>query len=246
MTSQEKYKLFIEEMYRSFDFFNQKFAEGKLISPIITIQGGKNDKSVLGWFGEKFWIDKIDGNEENPLPVSEINLVAENLHREPNDVLETLLHEMAHYWNSSNDIKDCSSKVHNKHFKRAAEKFGLIVEKTEKRGWSKTSLDLSAIKAIEELQPKTELYQIFRNIPLKPKPEPKTINLAVGIEEFQEKIDYLLENHFENKRELAEVAVEMLYNKLKEQEEGKNKIEEFLSKEQSSDDTNVEEVFNIF
>ncbi len=56
------------------------------------------------------------------------------------DLLSTLLHEVAHSLNHMNGIEDCSSnQYHNAKFKDAAEALGLKTEKT-KKGYSSTSL----------------------------------------------------------------------------------------------------------
>jgi hypothetical protein len=56
------------------------------------------------------------------------------------DLLSTLLHEVAHSLNHMNGIEDCSSnQYHNAKFKTQAEALGLKTEKT-KKGYSSTSL----------------------------------------------------------------------------------------------------------
>ena len=57
------------------------------------------------------------------------------------EVTATLLHEMVHYFNYENGIQDCSrgGTYHNKRFREAAESHGLIVQYSEKYGWSHTA-----------------------------------------------------------------------------------------------------------
>ena len=58
----------------------------------------------------------------------------------PEELLSTLLHEVAHSLNHMNGIEDCSSnQYHNAKFKDAAEALGLKTEKT-KKGYSATTL----------------------------------------------------------------------------------------------------------
>jgi len=58
----------------------------------------------------------------------------------PEELLSTLLHEVAHSLNHANGIDDCSSnQYHNGKFKTQAEALGLKTEKT-KKGYSSTSL----------------------------------------------------------------------------------------------------------
>ena len=71
----------------------------------------------------------------------EINLGAGTISRSIEFVVATLLHEMVHYYNYINGVQDCSrgNTYHNKRFKAAAEARGLIVEHSDKYGWSHTS-----------------------------------------------------------------------------------------------------------
>lgn len=58
----------------------------------------------------------------------------------PEELLSTLLHEVAHSLNHMNGIEDCSSnQYHNGKFKTQAEALGLKTEKT-KKGYSATTL----------------------------------------------------------------------------------------------------------
>lgn len=58
----------------------------------------------------------------------------------PEELLSTLLHEVAHSLNHANGIEDCSSnQYHNAKFKEQAEALGLKTEKS-KKGYAQTSL----------------------------------------------------------------------------------------------------------
>lgn len=140
-------KHLLAELYRLFDYFNKKYAEGKLPEVVITVQN-KGRSSALGWFGDNFWKDKITSST-----VAEINMSAEHISRGREACIETLLHEMAHLWNAAvANVKDCSgSQYHNKHFKTAAEQFGLVVKKHNTRGWASTSLGEDAYNCIKNL-----------------------------------------------------------------------------------------------
>ena len=147
--SQELYN----ELYRAFNYFNDRYADGKLPKVVITIQESGR-RNAYGWFGDGFWADRLSGNA-----VPEINLSAEYLSRGPNGLLETLLHEMAHLWNATVvDIRDCSGgQYHNKHFKTAAEQFGLEVSRDGTRGWAYTKLTDDSEAAIKELNVNEQL-----------------------------------------------------------------------------------------
>ncbi len=207
---QQKYTDLIEELYRSFDFFNNHFCNGELKRPIITTQGDKREGSTYGWFGKQFW---LDSSEEKSEYIDELNLTAESLHRDPEQVLETLLHEMAHLKNAQVDILDCTkSQYHNDKFKKAAEFFGLNVSKMKGKGWAITTLGETAKGAIALLKPKIELYKIVRRPPKVEKPEPKVIMLQVGLD-YEEKI-MKLEETYGKKREFTEKAIDLLYKEL--------------------------------
>lgn len=101
----------------------------------ITIQS-KGRSNVFGWFTvDKVWtnLDKKDARHE-------INIAAEHLNRPIEEIVGTVIHEMVHYRNLIDKVKDCSAnQYHNKKFKAAAEEVYLEVEKG-KRGFAYTSL----------------------------------------------------------------------------------------------------------
>jgi hypothetical protein len=75
---------------------------------------------------------------------------------------------MVHYYNKVNDIKDCSGNIHNKKFKSAAERVGLVVEKGKGVGYGYTSMS-EALKAYvdEVVNPSEEAFEYFRSVPVK-------------------------------------------------------------------------------
>ena len=115
-----------------FDLLNDEFFESSLSRPTITIQ---STPKAYGHFSlrEDTWISKLGGTHE-------INIGAGTLSRPIEEVAATLLHEMIHYYNYEHGIQDCSrgNTYHNKKFKEAAEAHGLIVEHSDKYGWSHT------------------------------------------------------------------------------------------------------------
>ena len=116
-----------------FDLLNTEFFESALSRPTITIQ---STPKAYGHFSlrEDTWVSKIGGTHE-------INIGAGTLARPIEEVVATLLHEMIHYYNYENGVQDCSrgNTYHNKRFKEAAENRGLIVNHSDKYGWSHTS-----------------------------------------------------------------------------------------------------------
>lgn len=208
----------VNELYRSFYFFNEHFCKNKLNEPLITIQGDKRKGSTYGWFGKDFW---EDNTTDQPKKISEINLTAESLYREPSQVLETLIHEMAHLKNAQNGIPDCTkTQYHNDKFKKTAEEMGLVVSKIKGKGWASTALGEKAKLAIDLLVPNASVYKITRKPPEKVQPEPKTIGLSVDIS-YENKVEELV-SHYGKKRTMTETAIDLLYNKLMEEENEDN------------------------
>ena len=189
------------ELYRAFDHFNQVFVDGKLPKVVITIQESGR-RNAYGWFGNGFWTDKLAGDV-----VPEINLSAEYLSRGPEALLETLLHEMAHLWNATvEDVKDCSSgQYHNKHFKTAAERFGLEVSRDGKRGWAYTKLTDTSRQVIGELETNEQLYVGLRRRKNAKKPD-RYFSLIVNLD-LKEQLKTALEATGMKQREFVERAL---------------------------------------
>ena len=116
-----------------FDLLNERYFEGALSRPIITIQS--TPKAYGHYTLYDAW--SVDGEKG----MREINIGAGTLSRPIENVVATLLHEMVHYWNDKNGIKDASrgNTYHNKHFKAKAEACDLLVENHPTYGWSITS-----------------------------------------------------------------------------------------------------------
>ena len=116
-----------------FDLLNTKYFESALSRPIITIQ---STPKVYGHYTlYDAW--SVDGEQG----MREINIGAGTLARPIENVVATLLHEMCHYWNDTNKIKDCSrgNTYHNNNFKVTAEACDLLIEHHPTYGWSITS-----------------------------------------------------------------------------------------------------------
>jgi hypothetical protein len=123
------------DLQKAFAFFNAALCDNKLPTPILNIMSRGSRKTVLGWSFAGSWMHGEDKHHE-------ITICAETLNRPIADVLETLLHEMAHYYNAHHDINDCNHQGrHNKKFKKTAEElFFLKVDKMGNKGWAYTSL----------------------------------------------------------------------------------------------------------
>lgn len=116
----------LEKMYNT---LNWDFYGGRLPTPIITVQ------SKPGTYGHcsvsKIWKRK-DGD------TYEMNIAAETVDMEIEEIIDTLLHEMVHLYCRENGIQEVSrgGKYHNNKFKELAEKTMLNCIKTEKYGWN--------------------------------------------------------------------------------------------------------------
>lgn len=203
-----RYQDAINELYRAFDFFNERFAEGELDRPVLLISTAGR-RSAYGWFGEKFW---IEGEDQ---PVHEINISAEYMKRDHVEVLETLLHEMAHLYNAQNGVQDVSGhQYHNRHFKLAAQKFGLEVVKKGYRGFAWTSLGDEAKKAIEDLKPNKNSLLIHRKT-FKRGGSDRYIQLIARREHYENLVEELVHLSGMKKREIVEEALDDMLVKYK-------------------------------
>ena len=147
----------VKSVENLFDAFNEKYYEGKLPRPVITI-ASKGKYNAYGWFS----VGKIWNNAETKEKYHEINICAEYVARPIEEVVGTLLHEMAHLYCSYNSIKDTSNNgiYHNNRFKKVAEDHGLIIDKG-RYGWHVTSLNEETKAYIKELN--VEGFKLFRN-----------------------------------------------------------------------------------
>jgi len=205
-------QLALQELYRSFNFFNDRFADGKLPRVIITIQEAGR-KNAYGWFARERWEDSLCNGS-----ACEINLSAEHVGRNASATLGTLLHEMAHLWNAVNNIKDCSSgQYHNKHFKTAAEKFGLKVSRGGTRGYAYTELTQQSEDAIEELDLDHEMISSLQRKPMKSNSVKRYISLIVSAD-----LEWALQRAIDisglSKKEFVENSIMKEINKVTEQD----------------------------
>lgn len=154
----------IEKLESYFSKINDKFYNGELQKPVITVSPD-NTKGAYGWCTSwKAW--KASDNQDDE-GYYEINICAEYLSRPFEEVIGTLMHEMVHLYNLQNGVKDTSrgGTYHNKKFKEAAEAHGLLPEKNEKYGWIGRKLNDEA-KAFVESMHETK-FDLFRETPVK-------------------------------------------------------------------------------
>lgn len=150
----------LKKLENYFDFLNNLAFKGELERPVITISPDQTS-GAYGWCS----VNKIWNNGDDTNGYYEINLCSEHLNRPINEVISTLLHEMVHLFNLTiANVQDTSRNgyYHNTKFKKAAEDHGLNCEKTEKYGWSKTTLRDWVVDAISEHA--DEGFSLHRNI----------------------------------------------------------------------------------
>jgi hypothetical protein len=147
----------ISELERIYDTLSKQFGI-KHDRPIITIQTKGRAKQTLGWH----WADKWERGKES---ISEINICAEELNKDP---VETLVHEMVHYTNTCNKIDDCNNAgYHNKFFKTLAESYGLNVEKQGRHGWAHTSLKENFYSTVlKDIKINNKVFDLYRKTQL--------------------------------------------------------------------------------
>lgn len=116
-----------------FDLLNDAYFESALSRPTITIQSTPRAYGHFSLRGDT-WLSKNGATHE-------INIGAGTLSRPIEEVTATLLHEMVHYYNYENGVRDCSrgNTYHNRRFKECAESHGLCVAHSDKYGWSHTT-----------------------------------------------------------------------------------------------------------
>lgn len=207
----DRYHAAIKELYRAKDFFLNRFCDEEMVknaNVFITIQSS-NKKNNLGHFWANRWDADTSKDATEKVIYHEININADQLNRPVEDILSTLLHELAHLYNNVLHIEDCNAaQYHNKHFKKTAEKFGLIVDKFPGRGWALTSLNEDGYAAIAALEPDRSALSICRIAPEKAPKENPNITITLKKEDWEEIIEAELE-----KRELSkpkELIIQLL------------------------------------
>lgn len=156
-----------DELYRIFDLLNRDYFEGKLEPPVLTIQKSGRGRT-LGWFTLcKVWKDSSSSEDKGRY---EINITPERLNRDSSDIVGTLQHEMVHYFNCVNGVKDCSNQRHNKKFKTLAEEVGLVCEQSKTYGWGYTKCSDDFLVYIKEkIHPNEKCFSYFRVGKVEPK-----------------------------------------------------------------------------
>ena len=159
--NQEKISNIIISLERTFSILNRRFYNDQIVStPAITITPGKN--KALGWCScEKVWKDKR--TNVNGDGYYEINICADCFDRPFSEIVEIMLHEMAHLYSTERGIKTTSRNgtYHNKKYKEVAEKHGLVVTKDARYGFALTELsDEAKAFVASACEAEIDLYRI--------------------------------------------------------------------------------------
>lgn len=151
----------IKESEKFIKFLNEKFKLNLPNDFLISIH--KAGKGKIGFFSPKGNSTAFKIKEQEKVnPLHSINL--NTLYLNKSNPYEVLTHELAHFINEVNNVKDCSSnQYHNKHFKETAEILLLKVSKT-KRGYSQTEETDEFNKMIREFKPDKEVFNIFQEV----------------------------------------------------------------------------------
>ena len=151
----------LKELYRIYHELEKSLFDTPLEEPIILIQSNK--KKVLGTCSvNKIWENKRDVENQK----YEITVVAENLNRPIDEIVETVLHEMVHLYCSLNNIKDTSNNYvyHNKRYKEQAEKHGLEVKRGTTVGWAITKLTPETKELIKKFNIDETAFDYYRKV----------------------------------------------------------------------------------
>lgn len=155
----------LEKMFRA---LNEDFFDGALEMPVITVT--PSNRSYAHYTPWDAWETAGEGKRE-------INIASGTLDRPIEAICGSLVHEMVHMANDTVlHVKDTSRNgmYHSKAFKDTAEAHGLIVERTEKYGWSRTSPSDKLLEWVLE-------HDEFREIELcRINPESTTAVVGIG------------------------------------------------------------------
>lgn len=156
------------ELQRAYDFFNRRFLAG-MLPKIVCITIDTRSKGVFGYtYFSKVWLTGESGSTFH------IAVTDKAIEFGTVNVLATLLHEMAHVYNSSLGIDDTHpSGYHTQDFRDIARLLGLETDERDiTKGYSRTHLANRGLNAIEKLKPVESVYGLrFTSI----KPLPKNL-----------------------------------------------------------------------
>lgn len=131
-----------EVLEYGFEILNRVYFDNALPPVVITIMSSPRT------YGH-FTVGKVWKAEESHY--NEINISAEHLDRNIENVMATLQHELIHFYCQLNGIADTSQggRYHNRKFKREAEARGLIISYAKYIGYSVTEPSQEFIEVVQ-------------------------------------------------------------------------------------------------
>jgi predicted SprT family Zn-dependent metalloprotease len=145
----------IDEAERFIIYLNKRFKLGLPNTIIVNIEETK--KTVIGYFRPK---ENPKHYRNSKKSLNNICLSSLWLKEDP---YETIAHEVAHFYNYKNGIRDCTiNQYHNKHFKEVAERLLLTVEQTRTRGFAYTKPSKEFKKMLREFKPNRKAFHVFQ------------------------------------------------------------------------------------
>lgn len=146
----------LKESERFIEFLDKRFSLNLPKNYLITIS--KANKNNIGYFQNKESKEKFVNSKQD---LNNINLNTFYLKTE--NPYEVLAHELAHFVNYNNKVKDVTSnQYHNKYFKKTAEMLLLSVEKG-KKGYDKTKETDAFNEMLKEFKKDDNAFSIFQN-----------------------------------------------------------------------------------
>jgi len=118
-----------EELQTAFDYFNNDLFDGVLPHCLITLQ---REKKSYGYFSPKRFVNK-EGQTTDEIALNPAYFAI----CPPEEILQTLVHEMTHLWQNHNG-KPGRRGYHNKQWARKMESIGLMPSSTGRPGGSRT------------------------------------------------------------------------------------------------------------
>jgi hypothetical protein len=147
------------ELHKGYDMVNKELFGGELPDVALLIQNQGRKTGILGWATNAPIWSGSNGEEKY-----EMTITAEYLNRPVVEIMETIIHEGVHIYNSIKNVKDTSRgfTYHNKRFKEEAERRGLNVVHHDKYGWANTSLKDETRALIETWEIDQEAFVLAR------------------------------------------------------------------------------------
>ena len=131
----------IQEIENLYSRLNDDFFEGELLRPVFTFSQNAAGNETIHITRRKTWVS-TRAFRDNREAYYEFRIRSDLLNSVNDKIVAMFLHAMVHLYNQMHDIEDTSRgrTYHNTLFRDAAEKHGLQVMRTDRHGWSETSL----------------------------------------------------------------------------------------------------------